>query len=360
MSEPIGEAAGLERLCERLQGVAVIGLDTEFLRERTYFAQLCLLQLAHAQEACCIDTLAVPELAPLRPLLAPERLIKVLHAARQDVEVLAPATGPLRGLFDTQVAAALIGLPAQAGYAELVQRLLGIGLRKAETRTDWSRRPLSAAQIAYALDDVRYLLPLYERLRARLEQLGRQDWFAQEMAELDALGSFEVDPLQAWRRFKGFGELDPERQRLAAALAAWRERRAIGADRPRNWILPEAALREIVLRVPRTAAQLGACSALPEGIRTHSGAALLALVDEARLPDALAPPPQRPRPDPAASAALKHLSRLAQQVAHDLGLAPEILATRRELERLLAGARDGAVLAGWRREVIGERLLGAL
>jgi ribonuclease D len=360
MSEIISDTTGLAQVCEQLKAANAIGLDTEFMRERTYFAQLCLLQLSVDDDAFCIDTLALRDLSALRASMGAAQVPKVLHAARQDLEVLSPATGPVIGLFDTQVAAALIGLPAQVGYAELVQRLLSTSLHKTETRTDWSRRPLSHAQLAYALDDVRYLLPLRDRLRQRLEQLGRWGWFEQEMAELDAIGSFEADPQQAWRRFKGLVDLDPERQRLVCALAAWREQRAISADRPRNWILPDAALRDIVLRAPRTLAQLEAATPLPVGILNHSGPQILAVIEAAQLPDRLAPLPQRRRPDPATTEAVRKLSQLAQQIGRELGIAPEILATRREMERLVSGARDGAVLAGWRREVIGERLLGAL
>jgi len=358
--EIVCDHAALAQVCEQLASADAIGLDTEFMRERTYFAQLCLVQLSAHDSALCVYALALPDLRALQPLMAERRVTKVLHAARQDLEVLWPATGAVLGLFDTQVAAALIGMPAQVGYGDLVQRLLSTSLHKTQTRTDWSRRPLSPEQISYALDDVRYLLPLREQLRTRLQQLGRWPWFEQEMAELDAIGSFEADPAQAWRRFKGFHELDPERQRLAAALSAWREQRAIDADRPRNWILPDPALRDIVLRVPRTPAELTAATPLPDGIRNHSGPQLLALIEGLQLPARLAPLPQRRRPDPATTEAVRKLAQLAQQIARELGLAPEILATRREMERLVSGARDGAVLSGWRREVIGERLLGAL
>jgi ribonuclease D len=356
----INDRAGLAQLCERLQGAESIGLDTEFLRERTYFAQLCLLQLSVEDGAYCVDTLALRDLGPLRASLNHALPSKVLHAARQDLEVLWPAIGPVTGLFDTQVAAALIGLPAQIGYGELVLRLLSTTLHKAETRTDWSRRPLSTAQLEYALDDVRYLLPLRDRLQSRLQQLGRWQWFQQEMAELDAIGSFEADPDQAWHRFKGFNELDPERARLAVGLTKWREQRAISADRPRNWILPDAALRDIVQRAPRSLQELANTAELTDGMLNHSGPQILAVIDEARLPAQLAPLPQRQRPDPQTTAAVRKLSQLAQQIGRELGVAPEILATRREMERLVSGSRDGSVLKGWRREVIGERLLGAL
>jgi ribonuclease D len=360
MTQIISDAEAFAQLCAELERAEVVGLDTEFLRERTYFAQLCLLQLAVGTRAVCADPLVLPSLGALRATIGARGVRKVLHAARQDLEVLAPQVGTASGLFDTQVAAALIGLPAQIGYADLVQQLLGVSLAKGQTRTDWSRRPLSTAQLEYALDDVRYLLPLYDLLRGRLEALGRWHWFEEEMAVLDSAGSYETDPEQAWRRMKGVAELDPARQALARMLAAWRERRAISADRPRSWILPDAALRDLVLRVPRTSAELSEIPELPEGIRNNSGPQLLALIAAAQLPASLPPLPSRRRPDPAQVEAVRTLARLTQQTGQEIGVAPEILATRRELERLVAGARDGAPLAGWRREVIGARLLQAL
>jgi ribonuclease D len=360
MPEIISDSAALVQLCEALPAASAIGLDTEFMRERTYFAQLCLLQLSYGDQAVCIDTLALRDLAALRPIMAAPQTPKIVHAARQDLEVLEPAIGTVAGVFDTQVAAALIGMPAQVGYGDLVQRLLATNLRKAETRTDWTRRPLTSAQLAYALDDVRYLLPLRERLRERLERLGRWGWFEQEMAELNASGPFAIEPEQAWRRLKGLADLDAARQDLAHRLAAWRERIAISADRPRNWILPDAALREIVLRVPRTPGELEAATGLSELVRGPDGREILELINAAQLPERLPALPQRRRPDPALSEAVRKLAELTQLAGRELGIAPEILATRREMERLVAGARDGPLLSGWRREVIGERLLEAL
>jgi ribonuclease D len=360
MPDIISDQSGAARLCAMLRDQTVLGLDTEFMRERTYFARLCLLQLSFDATAVCIDTLALTDLGELRPVLASPPIRKVVHAARQDLEVLWPLTGSLRPLFDTQIAAALIGLPAQIGYAELVSRLLGRSLHKSQTRTDWSRRPLTHAQLAYALDDVRYLPQLAERLEARLEQLERRQWFEEEMAELEGTSSFQVDPEQAWRRFKGLDDLDDARRALAGALAAWRERRAIASDRPRNWVLPDAAVRAIVARVPRTLEELAAIPELPAGMRHHSGEQIVTLIESLQLPATLPPVPQRRRPPPAESEAVHRLAQLTQEAGRELGIAPEILATRREMERLVAGARDEGPLAGWRRSVIGERLLGAL
>jgi ribonuclease D len=360
MTTIIGDSNSLLQLCSELAPQAAIGLDTEFMRERTYFARLCLLQLSFGPRSVCVDTLSLPDLNPLRATMSAAAVTKVLHAARQDLEVLTPATGTLAGVFDTQVAAALIGLPAQIGYGDLVHELLGHNLHKAQTRTDWSRRPLTAAQLEYALDDVRHLLPLRERLTGRLERLGRLSWFAEEMAQLDASGPFVTDPEQAWRRIKGVFELDDSRQALARLLAAWRERRAISADRPRSWILPDAALREMVLRVPRIRRDLASIEELPEGICNNSGSELISLVESLKLPAQLPPLPRRQRREPAEEESVRKLAQLTAQTGRELGIAPEVLATRRELERLVAGARDGGPMTGWRRDVIGARLLQAL
>ncbi len=175
----------------------------------------------------------------------------------------------MRPVFDTQIAAALTGLPAQVGYAELVRRLIGRELAKTHTRTDWSRRPLSPEQIEYALDDVRYLLPMKAMLEEQLQKLGRLEWLAEELAALDDTRSFTAEPEQAWLRVKGLRGLDDARNRLARELAAWRERRAIERNRPRGWILDDTALREIVLHVPRSIEALSAIAELPAGVVKH-------------------------------------------------------------------------------------------
>jgi ribonuclease D len=356
----IRDAAALAGFAAAATDTNMIGIDTEFMRERTYYAQLCLLQIALPAGSAAIDTLALADLAALRPLMAAGGVRKVLHAARQDLEVLWPAIGALTGVYDTQVAAALTGLPPQIGYADLVERLLGVRLHKSQTRTDWTRRPLSPEQIAYALDDVRYLLPLRAQLDERLEQLGRRDWFEEEMGAYDGAGSFAVDPAEAWKRLKGLAELDPGRRELAQQLAAWREERAMASDRPRGWILPDAALRDIVLRVPRSEPELAQVAELPEGIRRNSGEQIIAIVSELGLPARLPPLPGRQRPDPERQQQVRRLADLTQATATRLGLAPELLATRRDLERLVAGARSGGPLEGWRRGVVGETLLAAL
>jgi ribonuclease D len=356
----ITDREALEQLAQRLEQAPAIALDTEFLRERTYRAELCLLQIADAQGALCVDPLAVPDLTPLRAALGSAATEKVMHACRQDIEVLLPAAGLVMPVFDTQIAAALTGMPAQIGYAELVRRVTGRELSKAHTRTDWSRRPLSGEQLDYALDDVRYLLPVREHLVAELTRLGRMSWLAQELAALQDPGDYSVDPEQAWQRVRSLKGLDADRARLAQSLAAWRERRADERNRPRGWILDDAVLRDIVIRVPRTLEELAGLADMQAGFVKHNGGEILGLIAAAAMPTVLPRVNPRGAPDPQKTALVKKLSTLHQSVATELNLSPEILATRRDLEQLADGRQDGAVLSGWRREVIGERLLAAL
>jgi ribonuclease D len=341
-----------------------IALDTEFMREKTYRAELCLLQIAVGDEAVCIDPLALDnqgaDLSPLVPLLTSPDVVKVMHAARQDLEVLLPAVGLVRPVFDTQIAAALAGHPAQVGYAELTRRLLGVELAKAHTRADWSRRPLSAEQQEYALDDVRHLVGLRDSLLETLASKGRGAWLEEDLAALDNADALRVDPDEAWRKIKGLPSLDPQRQKLAQALAAWRERRAVERNRPRGWILDDETMREIVVRLPRSPEALAGLPGMQESVARKCGEELLALVQAAGIADPPPPLPRRERPDPEQMALVKKLAEIAADVARQLEINTEVLATRRELEKLAAGRRDVNLLRGWRQQQVGEKLLSAL
>ena len=360
IADPVHDRARLAELAAELAAAPVIGVDTEFMRERTYRPQLCLLQLATPARCECVDPLGDIDFEPLRPALSGARTVKILHAARQDLEVLWPLFGAVAPLFDTQVAAALTGLPAQVGYGELVRRLMGVEIDKSHTRTDWSRRPLSAAQLAYAVDDVRYLPPLRDALLEQLDRLGRRGWLEEEMQPLATESSLFVDPERAHERLKGLQELDPDRQRLARLLAAWRERRASDRNRPRTWILDDAGLRAILTAAPRSAAALQALPELVAGFVENSGADVLRVVAEAGLPARLPPMPGRPRPDPVFTDCVKKLGTVVRDAAAQLAIAPELLATRRDLEQVARGERGAPPLLGWRRAVVGDALLAAL
>jgi ribonuclease D len=356
---PLSDQRAVDELGDRLATLPWMALDTEFLRERTYRPQLCLLQIAAPGLALCIDPLARIELAPLKPPLAEGRAPKILHAARQDLEVLWPVFGPLGPVFDTQVAAALAGMPAQIGYSDLVRRLLGIELPKGQTRTDWSKRPLSEAQLTYAVDDVVHLAPLRELLLEQLERLGRVAWLEEELAGIAREERLFIDPEKAWERLRWSAELDADRMRLLQRLAAWRERRAMEKDRPRSWILEDSALRTLVLRAPRSLAELARLEELAPGFVERSGASILQEVEAAALPAQLPPPASRQRPDPELQARVKQLSSIVQKRANELGIATELLATRRDLESIVRHDTSADVLSGWRNEVVGKELIAA-
>jgi ribonuclease D len=350
----------LSALADNLRGQEGIAIDTEFMREKTYRAELCLLQLASGDRIVCVDPLAVPDLKPLRMSLCDESSVKIMHAARQDLEVLLPAVGLVRPVFDTQIAAALAGFAAQIGYGELVRRLLERELPKAHTRADWSRRPLSPEQIEYALDDVRYLGPLREQLQRRIDLLGRSAWLDEELAQLGDESALRVEPADAWRKLKGLNGLDEPRVALTRELCAWRERRAIARNRPRGWIIDDAVLREIVLRVPRSRAALAAVAEMPESVMRNCGDELLELLAASKIADPPPPPPRRERPDATQIALVKRLVEVTAAIATELELSAEVLATRRDLEQVAQGKQAVSVLSGWRRAVLGDRLLAAL
>jgi ribonuclease D len=356
----IDTADALTAFASSAASATALSLDTEFMREKTYRAELCLLQIAAGDNAVCIDPLAIPDLSVLAPLLGASGVVKIMHAARQDLEVLLPALGLVQPVFDTQIAAALAGHPSQVGYGELVRRLLGVELAKAHTRADWSRRPLSAEQQEYALDDVRHLGALRTSLLETLAAKGRVAWLEEELAALANPDALRVSPEDAWKKIKGLPSLDPQRQQLAQSLAAWRERRAVDRNRPRGWILDDVCLREIVMRLPRSTDALLTLPEMQESVVRKCGEELLALVAEARIADPPPPLPRRERPDPAQLALVKRLADVAADVAKGLEINAEVLATRRELEKLAAGKQDVSLLRGWRKGIVGERLLAAL
>ena len=356
----IDSADALTAYAATLGRATTLALDTEFMREKTYRAELCLLQIADGANAVCIDPLAVPDLGVLVPALTAPGTMKIMHAARQDLEVLLPAVGLVTPVFDTQIAAALAGHPAQVGYAELARRLLNVELPKAHTRADWSRRPLSAEQQEYALDDVRHLAPIRDSLLETLAAKGRVAWLEEELAALGNADTLRVAPEDAWKKVKGLPGLDPQRQQLAQELAAWRERRASERNRPRGWILDDTVLREIVLRLPRNMETFAALPEMQESVVRKCGDELLAIVAAAGISEPPPPLPRRERPDPAQVALVKKLADIASDVAKQLEVNAEVLATRRELEKLVAGKRDISLLRGWRAPLLGEKLLAAL
>jgi len=357
----IGDEAALCALVDAWPPGAGIALDTEFVRERTYYPRLCLVQVAAADRLALIDPLAIADARALvAPLIDPTRP-KLLHAARQDVEALLPLTGtPLAPVFDTQLAAALLGFASQVGYAELVRQLLGVELAKGHARTDWARRPLSPEQLAYAADDVRYLPALAALLDERLAAAGRRGWMDEESAALTDMSLYRVEPAEAWRRLKGLERLQPAAQRAIRALARWREERAMERDLPRGWVLPDAALYDIAQARPRARGDLSRLASVPRATVDRAGGEILkAISDEPDVPDDPIVDDE-PHAGPEQLRRLKALQQHLLAIAGELEIQPEVLATRRDLTALLRGERELPVLSGWRRTIIGEPLLAAM
>ena len=340
-----------------------VAVDTEFLRESTYFAKLCLIQLGNEHACVVIDVLALSNLSPVIEFLLDRRRIKIFHAARQDLEVLTQAQsanpqvpGPI---FDTQIAAGLLGLPAQIGYSDLLSRTLNINLAKGQARTDWSRRPLSSEQLQYAADDVRYLAPLYQHLKQQLINQSRHDWLTEETAALENLSLYQTHPEQAWQRLKGTAQLHPKQRATLKQLAAWREARAIEFNKPRGWILSEEALRNMSEQLPETLDQLSHIRDLPEGILRKHGETLLALVRQGiTLADA-EPAASDFRPSTLQQGQVAKLMRSVRSTAEKIAVSPELLATRRDVEQLVYFNKPDALITGWRKQMIGDELLAA-
>jgi ribonuclease D len=345
-------------LARELESQDSIGVDTEFLRERTFFPKLCLLQLSAPGRVWCVDTLRVGSLEPLMAALTFPNTRKLIHAARQDLEAIyLCARKILSPVFDTQIAAACVGLKPQIGYAELVKTLLDVVVPKGQTRTDWSKRPLTREQLEYAADDVLYLGEVAGLLAARLQSLGRTHWADEDCAALQNLELYEPDNTKSWQRLRGIAQLPPESRARAKAVAVWRERVARERDLPRAWILADAAIFSIANAAPANAAALEAVQPLNE---RFAAGVLEALQAAAAAPLEDTEPSQDLRPTAAQKALMERLNKVVDARAAKLQISAEVLAPRGELKALAMGKRDVPALSGWRREEVGNLLLNAL
>ncbi|HCU53719.1 MAG TPA: ribonuclease D [Gammaproteobacteria bacterium] len=351
--ELITEESALADLCRDLRNADWLAVDTEFLRERTYRARLCLVQVATPGLVACIDPLALGSLAPLMVLLQAPTVRKVLHAARQDLEVFYDLEARVPApLFDTQIAAAYLGHDDQIGYGALVQTVTGHTLEKTQTRTDWSRRPLSTAQLEYAADDVRYLRPVYAQLTEQLAASGRQAWVDDDCARLTDAARYDTNPDHAWQRLRGGADLPPPQQQVLRALAVWRERTAQERDRPRSWIVRDEVLFELARRLPATLQALHGISGLDERTVSRHGAALLDAIDEGRHAEAVVVWERTPPLDRQQNEHVRQLMAHVRELAQQQRLAPAVLATRRDIEKLVRGADPTQLFTGWRAELL--------
>lgn len=338
-----------------------IGIDTEFMREKTFFAELCLLQLSTANDIFCADPLGGNGSGKARDefweaVTTPEW---VLHSGRQDLEVVYQTAGRMpSAVFDTQIAAAFLGLRPQIGYAGLVNELFSVELDKSHTRADWSKRPVAENLLRYAAEDVKFLLPAFDELTNRLDKAGRLQWVLEDSNDLLDVRLYESDPSLAIDRLKGARNLRGRARAAATALASWRESEALDRNRPRQWIIRDNVLIDIAINAPTSKPALLNIEGLSEKMVRRIGDDILRIVADATHDRSGYEPPKRP--DEAQKATLKEMQSRVASVANDLGLAAELLAPKKELSAVMLGNRESRVLTGWRRGVIGDDLLSLL
>jgi ribonuclease D len=359
--ELISTTSELAAACDRLSRHPFVTIDTEFLRESTYYPLLCVAQMASPEEAVVIDALAPGvDFAPFLALMANERVVKVFHAARQDIEILWHRAEIIpHPLFDTQVAAMVLGYGDSISYDQLVQRITGDTLDKSHRFTDWTRRPLSRAQVAYAVSDVTHLRDVYLALAAELKRRGRADWLHDEMEILTSPDTYRAEPERAWLRLKSRVR-KPKELAVLIDVAAWREREAQTRDVPRSRVLKDDTVVDIAIQAPTTAERLAALRSLPKGFeRSKWGESILDAVKRGLARDARTLPPiERPKLAPNGAATVELLKVLLRMTSERHGVAAKVIATVEDLDRIAADDNaDVPALKGWRRELFGDKAL---
>lgn len=362
----VSDGASLEVVIEQGRAAGRIALDTEFMREKTYRARLCLVQIAVSEPSYVIDPLKEVDLAPLARLLAEDSLEVVVHAGRQDFEIFNERFGVTPAhAFDVQIAAGFAGLGASLPYGRLIQATTGVRLSKSESYTDWCKRPLTDAQVSYAADDVRYLLGAADEIKRRLDEQGRLDWALDEMAGLSAESTYSIDPDEHYKRISGRGSLTGGQLAVLRELARWREETAMKRDIPRGWVVKDQSLIEMARRSPKTAGALKSIRGFPAKEADRSGNAIVAAIERGRNAGPIETPPAPPRSAQIRTRATVGLAdALIRARCEKAGVASELVATRSDLETLLTSVfahneppKDHRLWTGWRRDLVGNDLV---
>lgn len=360
--EIVTTQAALQSLVEQIEDTQWLALDTEFMRESSYYSKLCLIQIASEEVCACIDVLALENIDIFLEVLANPSKIKIFHSGRQDLEVFYTQYNMLpTPIFDTQIAASMLMANEQIGYGELVENTLAVKLAKTESRTDWSKRPLTPAQHSYALDDVRYLGALYKHMQEALVEKQRLSWFEEECAALCNLNLYQVNAHEIWKNIKGIGRVSHHALPYTKQLAAWRENLAQQRDRPRQWILSDRALTELTQLEPLDKQSIAALlnAEYPkfsryldhivnqiESLPTTAESGSTLNVEDRRL-------------DKQQQDRVKRLMKHIRQRAEEIGVTPSLLANRKSIEQLIRGEQS-RVTSGWRQEQIGNELLALI
>ena len=356
----IDSDAQLIEFSRKIASAKWIAVDTEFMRERTYYAQLALIQIGSEAASALIDAPALTSLEPLLEAFTRPDCLKIMHSASQDLEVLHQALGEIPApLFDTQIAASFLGEADQIAYGAIVKQRLGVELEKDQTRTNWLQRPLSAAQLVYAQADVIYLHELFLQLSEELQQLDRLEWVYDESTALAAKTLLGFSPDLAWQRINSISRLSGHQQKVAIALANWRELRAQVKDLPREWVLKKQVLTTLAVAQPSTLSELGGIEGLSSKMVNRIGKPLIALISEAQS----AAPTQTIELSALTQeqrTQAKGLMGRLREMGEQLKIAPSLIANRRSIEQLVLGERELPLLRGWRAAVAGNALLELL
>ncbi len=358
----IDTTSALVAFCDAIKDSEWLAIDTEFVREKTYYPQLCLIQVSNGEHLACIDPLALDDMEPLLNVFYDPRITKVFHAASQDLEIFANLRNELPApLFDTQIAAALLGHGNQISYAAMVKIYCDVELDKSHSRTDWSRRPLSGAQIQYAADDVRYLGVVYGLLCDELKTKNRDTWLEDDFIQLADITRYQIDPAQSWQQVKGLDKLAGNKLVYAQALASWREQYAQKIDKPKRWVIKDDILFAMADGPAANDDDLDAAG-LTEKNRNRFGEEWLNLLKQAAtIPEEQHPIRQRfERLTNEQRKLGKELMTTLQVIGEEHEVDPGLIATRKVVNKLIAGERDVNVLQGWRNDLAGKQLLTLL
>ncbi|MDX2507013.1 MAG: ribonuclease D [Gammaproteobacteria bacterium] len=350
----------LTEICQQFALSEFLAIDTEFVRQKTYYPILALIQICDGQQIAIIDPVAIDDLSPLMDVLYNKTITKVLHSARQDMEIFYCLNQSVPdALFDTQIAAALLGYGEQIGYASLVKQLLGIDLDKSQTRTDWLKRPLTKNQLTYAADDVRHLAKLYPLQKKKLQQQGRLSWLENDFRFLSRNSTYAPSPDTIWRKIRGVTKLKKQKLAILKNLAAWREKLAIKQNRPRRRVMSDDVLIELSLNPPSGQAELNECNSLNNKFLQYNGDTLWALIQQG-LNTADSDCPELPviaKLSQNEEALANCLMAIVHLSADDNNISPRCLCSRKDLDALIKGQRDLSILSGWRHELTGNHLL---
>jgi ribonuclease D len=349
----------LTTFCEKISGAEYIAVDTEFVRDKTYYPKLCLIQIASSDVIACIDPIALKDLSPLQPIFTNPQQIKIFHAARQDLEILYSELNAMpRPVFDTQIAATLLGLGEQIGYGNLVSALLNINLSKQHARADWEQRPLSTEQLEYAADDVRYLIRIYPMILKELDKHGRRDWLQRDFDILTDPALYQVDISELWQRVSGNQKLRRKQLAVLQELCIWREQAAMQKDKPRKWILADNNLIAIATQTPTSVNKLSKIRGLNTSIIDRQGEAIVNAVQTAlaKPEDSWPVPKKRKHLNKNQEATIDALLAIAKLKAMQHSINLGAILNKNELEKLILGEKDLPILTGWRYNLVGESL----